>query len=39
MLDRVSNFKKVKLSELNFQCIELLPGNQAAIKAAVTAAT
>ena len=31
----VSNFKKVKRSELNFQCI----GNQAATKAAVTPAT
>ena len=31
--------KKVKRSKLNFQCIELLPSNQAATKAAVTLAT
>ena len=37
-LDGFLNFKKVKWSELNFQCIELLPCNQAATKAAATAA-
>ena len=39
LLDGFSNFKKLKWSELNFECIELLPGNQAATKAAVTVAT
>jgi len=38
MLDGFSNFKKVKLSELKFQCIDLLPSNQADTKAAATAA-
>ena len=39
LLDGFSNFKKVKGSKLNIQCNELLPTNQAATKAAVTAAT
>ena len=38
-LDGFLNFKKEKWSKLNFKCIELLPSNQAATKAAMTAAT
>ena len=39
--NRWTDFKllKIKWSELNFLCIELLPSNQAAFKAVVTAAT
>ena len=38
-MDGLSNFKKVKWSELNFKCIELPTSDQAATKAAATAAT
>jgi hypothetical protein len=38
MLNGFFNLKKVKLSELKFHYIDLLPSNQAVTKAAATAA-